>query len=273
MRVFEACHRCLTEEGPLLLTIDDVQWVDRQTLALVHYLLRAAESSRQVLVVLCASRPAGTVEDFLNRLRESVAPSAFTEFRLGPLHHEEGLELARLVVPALAQEEAEELYVQAQGSPFWLEALLKGGGAASAQRLVAARLRSLDADAATLFAVLVVASRPLSVERVDALFRWGEPRLRAAIQHLVNRGLAVVTGTAVEVSHDVLREAALQDLPDAERTRLHRRLATWLETEAEGDLATLQEALEHRSSGGLPTTELALRIVRSPQRRLLGKDG
>lgn len=273
VRIFEACHRCLAEEDALLLTLDDVQWVDPQTLALLHYLLRAAESSRQTLAVFCASRPASAAEDFLERVREAVAPLAFAEIRLGPFDREEAIELARSLVPTLAQAEAEALFAQAQGSPFWLEALVKGGGAASARGLVAARLRSLDPDAAALFAVLVVASRPLSVERLGGLLAWQEPRLRAAVRLLLNRGLAVVSGTAIQVVHDLLREAALRQLPAAERRRLHRRLAAWLEAEAVGDLATLQEALEHRRAGGLPSTELALRIVRAPQRRLLGTDG
>lgn len=271
-RIFEACHRCLAEKGALLLTLDDVQWVDPQTLALVHYLLRAAGSSRQALAVFCASRPASAAEDSLGRLRDSVGPASFAELQLGPLNSEEGLALARSLVPALVEAEAEALCMQAQGSPFWLEALVRGGGAPSARRLVAARLRSLDRDAAALFALLVVASRPLSVERLDELLTWEEPRLWAALRSLVNRGLVIVSGTVVRVAHDLLREAALYDLPASELRRLHRRLANWLESARAADLATLLEALEHRRGGELPSTQLALRIVRAPQRRLLGRD-
>lgn len=274
MQIFEAAHRCLAESGTLLVTLDDLQWVDSQTLALVHYLVRAARSTGEVLIVFGASRPASATEDLQARLREAVASEAFVELRLRPLSLAESIELAGTLAPSLTPEEVETLCAQAQGSPFWLEALARGGeGITSAHRLVATRFRGLDPDAALLFALLVVASRPLSARDLGQLLQWDELRVGGATRLLVNRGLAVVRGTAVRVAHDLLREAALRELPDTERTRLHRLLATWLEAEAMSDLVTLREALEHRQEGGLPSVDLALRISRSPHRRLLGGDG
>jgi predicted ATPase len=43
IRIFEAAHRALSSHRPLLIGIDDLQWVDDQSLGLIHYLLRAAE--------------------------------------------------------------------------------------------------------------------------------------------------------------------------------------------------------------------------------------
>src|SRR4029079_3256901 len=57
LRIFEAAHRALSSFGPLLIAVDDVQWVDDQSLGLIHYLLRAAETSRQPLSVIAVGRP------------------------------------------------------------------------------------------------------------------------------------------------------------------------------------------------------------------------
>src|SRR6188474_646075 len=57
LRIFEAAHRALASSGPLLVAIDDLQWVDERSVALVHYLLRSASSARQPLVVLAVARP------------------------------------------------------------------------------------------------------------------------------------------------------------------------------------------------------------------------
>src|SRR5437867_3956036 len=46
LRIFEAAHQTIDGSGPSLLTIDDAQWLDEQTAALCHYLVRAALTSR-----------------------------------------------------------------------------------------------------------------------------------------------------------------------------------------------------------------------------------
>jgi len=43
LRVFEIAFRCLVELGPLAIVVDDVQWADAETLALLNYLLSAAK--------------------------------------------------------------------------------------------------------------------------------------------------------------------------------------------------------------------------------------
>ena len=44
IRLFELVHRAMRKRGPAVLTIDDLQWVDELSLALCHYLVRAAAS-------------------------------------------------------------------------------------------------------------------------------------------------------------------------------------------------------------------------------------
>jgi DNA-binding CsgD family transcriptional regulator len=46
-----------------------------------------------------------------------------------------------------------------------------------------------------------------------------------------------------------------------------------LERDAGADIRLLREALEHRTAAGMDASELALRMVASPQRRLVGSDG
>ena len=46
MRLFEAAHRALSRLEPAVLLIDDLQWVDDLSLALCHYLVRAAEGAQ-----------------------------------------------------------------------------------------------------------------------------------------------------------------------------------------------------------------------------------
>ena len=61
-------------------------------------------------------------------------------------------------------------------------------------------------------------------------------------------------------------------VPSARR-ELHRSLSERLERTAGDDVAQLREALDHRRLGGLAARDLAERLLRSPRRRWLGRDG
>lgn len=271
VRVFEAAHRALRALEPALLVVDDLQWVDELSLALCHYLICAARESGQRLVIFAATRPGGSGVS----LADALPPERVSWIELAPLSREEGIELVLGLDAGLDRALAGGLWEKAQGSPFWLEALARAGGiAAGLRQVLTAQLRGAGADAATLLALLAVAGRPVSVTDAAALAEWPLPRLEAALRALLDRGLVVEAGGTARLTHDLIREAAVADLPDEIRRRIHHRLAEQLELDAGSDLRLLRQALEHRrAGGGMPTLDLALRLARSPHRKLLGPEG
>lgn len=273
VRLSEVAFRCLAELGPLAIVADDVQWVDTETLALLQYLVTAAHADHRPLLVLCASRPSEQIESFAARLEGLLAAESFVRIELGPLERDEGVELVGSLAPRLGPNAAEELWRRARGSPFWLAALATGsaGGSDPAQ-LIRDRSAGLDADARRLFSLLLVAGEPLAVTDLGEILDWSEDRARRAGRGLQNRALALVNGT-LRVAHDLIRESAVRELPESESRGLHRQLAEWLERSASTDVRQQSRALEHRHAAGLSVGELALRVARSPQRRLLGGEG
>jgi DNA-binding CsgD family transcriptional regulator/tetratricopeptide (TPR) repeat protein len=274
VRIFEAAHRALRALEPALLTIDDLHWVDERSLALCHYLVRAAREHGQRLTIFGAARPDATGGQFLDSLALALPMERVTELELGGLSRNEGVALVRSLVPTLELAAAERAWENAHGLPFWLEALaLTTVAGGDRTQLFAARLRGLTADGSRLLGLLAVVGRPLDVADAAELTEWPLPRVERAASELVGRGVAVDSGSALHLRHDLIRTAVLTDLPEQTRRRSHRRLADWLEAEAADDLKLLREALEHRRAGGLPSLELALRLARSPRRTLLGSDG
>jgi len=273
LRLFEAAFRSLVEYGPLAIVVDDVQWVDRETLALLHYIIFSCERARAPLLVLAAARPAAEAEGLSRALAEVLPAKRFAALRLGPIELEAGLELAAALAPGLSREAVRARWDRAGGSPFWLRALLAGDGSMGPAELIRTRFQSLDLDAARLFALLVVAAEPLGIASAAELLGWPERRADHQARALANRALAVREAGSVRVVHDLVREAADRELPSVERLRLHGRLAAWLEDQAGDDLRSLLSALEHRRAAGLESSELALRIACMPQRRLLGREG
>ncbi|HET6908953.1 MAG TPA: LuxR C-terminal-related transcriptional regulator [Mycobacteriales bacterium] len=274
MRLFEAAFRSLAGFGPLAVSVDDVQWADPETLALLLYLVAAAEQAGLPLLLLCAARPAAAVTAFASGLGSQLDAERFEELTLTPLNLEEGVELARRLAPDLAASEAELVWRNAQGSPFWVQSLAQHDRAsATPAQLLRTRLAGLDADATSLFALLVVAAQPVALRDAADLLDWQEARVQRASNVLLDRALVVHETVSFRIAHDLIRQAASAQLPGAEQDRLHLALACQLESRAGADVRQLFRALEHRQAGGQPTTELTLRIAESPQRRLIGADG
>jgi DNA-binding NarL/FixJ family response regulator len=274
VRLYETAYRCLSKIVPLAVVVDDLQWVDRETLALLQYLLAATEAATLPLLVLSAGRPSADTIAWTADLGRVLGPERFAEVRLEPLAREEAAELVAGLSPGLAAEAVEELWRLTHGSPFWLEALAAGGrGETGPSGLIRHRLAGLDRDAGHVFSLLLVAVEPLTLADSAELLGWPEQRVQRAAELLANRALLVEEASSVRIAHDLIREAAGREMPDPEQTRLHRLLASWLEERAGEDVRGLFRALEHRQAAGLQSVDLATRIARSPQRRILGGDG
>lgn len=274
LRLFEAARRALLGlDDPILLIVDDVHWVDELSLALCSYLVRSAETEQIGLAVIGASRPAAGGAALFDSLIKELGSDRVQEVELGPLERADGVQLIRQVAPQLSAERAAELWTQSKGSPFWLAVLARSDGEQDLARYIAARQRGLRTDAGRLLALLAVATRPLAVSELEAVMAWDQSRTDQAVVELELSGLAVTRGLNVDLAHDLIRISAMAQLSGPQKRELHAHLATWLERLAGADVHLLHEALVHRREAGLDANDLALRVLQSPRRRLLGRDG
>jgi len=271
IRIFEAGHRARSTLGGAVLVADDLQWADEASLALCHYLLRAARESGDPLAVVAAARPTSDSGAFTEALGRLLGDACAT-IHLGPLEQEDGIRLVLDASPGLGMRRAEELWCAAGGSPFWLGILATTGGAPDAANVVGERLRAAGADASGLLAVLAIAGRPLAPDDVAAIEGWDVERVAQAVQELVRVGLAVAAG-GLRISHDLIRHAAAGSIAEPQAPQIHARIAAWLERTAGDDMRLLLEAVEHRGAAGADVHDLALRIAMAPARRLLGEGG
>jgi len=274
IRVFEAAQRVSERLVPLLILVDDLQWVDELSLALCHYLLRAAVSGQRAVGLLAMSRPSPVVGSYSDALRRVFADAdQLVVAELEPLDRDDGIRLARALAPDTRMERAAEIWSQAAGSPFWLAVLAGSQGNRRADHVIDLQLRYAAPDAAELVALLAVGGRPATIDEILRVEGWSEQQALAALDDLIAKGLASRTGRNVSLVHDLVRAAADQRLSKETRRRLHRAWANTLEELAQGDLGTLRSALGHRRAAEMPTVDLSLQLVRSPRRRWLGAEG
>src|SRR5437016_3027815 len=66
--VFEAAHRAAGLRDSLLITIDDFQWSDERSTALIHYLVRGAHADGDALALVVGGRRSTTVSALVTSL-------------------------------------------------------------------------------------------------------------------------------------------------------------------------------------------------------------
>src|SRR5438128_3782838 len=271
--VFEAAHRAAGVRDSLVITIDDFQWSDEQSTALVHYLVRGAQADGDPLALIVGGRRSIAVSALVTSL-ERLLGGAVTRVTLGPVAPQSAVELARAVNPALDPRAAAAVAERSGGSPFWCQLLAEARDVdADVARIVADRLSAAGTDAAVLFETIALLGRQAPVEDLIAIRGWPEDRLTPARAELMATGLVVEEGGALRIVHDLVRAAVDAQLPDERRRDIHARVASWLEGAAGENVTLLMRASEAKNRAGLDHLPLTLRIVRSPMRRLVGLEG
>lgn len=217
---------------PLVLAIDDAQWLDRSSLAVVAFALRRLAPADRVAIL--AARRIGVQDDPSRLLVDSVEPELRTIVPVGPLslgathrlyRRRLGLSLPR---PRLLQ-----VHELCGGNLFALEigrALdfdpsgTRGDLPLPASLSVAleARLSALS-PAARLVALLAAAAAEPTSALLAASSGLSDPH--EAVAELVEAGVLAVSAEGLRFYHPLLASAAYGHGSDAERRAAHAALA------------------------------------------------
>ena len=208
--------------GPLLLAIDDVQWLDRPTAsALAFALRRVGPVGLRVLVAVRSANGAPMPELPLGLAawedvrQVAVGPLSVTVLG-GLLRDVLGLPLPRPRV--------ELVHATSGGNPFFALELARQGGGDREERatlvgVLAQRLRALESGVqATVFAA-AAALRPTP----DLLLAAGANR--AEVRAAIESGVLEVAGERLAFTHPLFGSVAYELLLPDERRQVHERLA------------------------------------------------
>ena len=241
-------------DGPIVVVFDDIHWGEPAFLDLIEHV---ADFSREApVLLLCMARP-----DLLDR-RESWGggkPNATTVL-LEPLGTNEADELLTRLLPETVEDELRKRILEAAGgNPLFVEEMvamvLEAGDSAAAeiavpptiQALLAARLDQLDPHERVVLERGAVEGQIFHRGVVEALApeeREVPRRLMSLVRkELVRPDRAQLEGDdAFRFRHLLIRDAAYDALPKAQRADLHESFAAWLD-EHGADLVELDEIL------------------------------
>ena len=247
------------EAQPLVLVLDDVQWADRDLVALVSELFRAP--APPVLFVGCYRDDEAAGAAPLIAALEVERQQAIDLLPLGAADAR-ALALDRLGAddPATV-EAAERVAREAAGNPLLIEQLARLGregigfaAGFTVDELLRTTTAKLSRDERSLLAVAALAAVSLDVDVAAAAAGVASSRVAPAVERLVAAHLVRVYGGRLEPFHDRIREAAARLLPAADRRTCHARIARELERQ---QVADVEAIATHFLEAGL--TEAAAR--------------
>ncbi len=230
----------LAARSPVVVCLDDMQWVDADTLTLLADLLRVPSPP---LCAILSARPSGA--DALADLcaRAGVTPE---RVELGPIDAEAALSVAGALLGPEAVELAPHVARESGGSPFFLGELARyvvDSGTRDIAGLALGtvlrrRMDSLTGPARHVLDLLAVARKPVSTAVLGAAAELPATELVGVVRTLRLRNYARGAGHSpadfVEPYHDKVRELAYDEISPGRRQVLHRRLALGLEQAGEG---------------------------------------
>ena len=259
-RAFAALHALLSRlaaRRPLVLVIDDVQWADADSIALLGELVRPPGVPGLLLAATLrtgstptAGRPSELAALFAPALRVQLhgLPTDEAQALVGALLQDTAL-LSGVDAAAIARE--------ARGHPLFIDALVRHRLAqtdhASPVRLddaLWARASRLDEAPRRLLTAIALAGTPIPPEIAAEAAATAPDALAGALVVLQAARLVRVRGAGaprVEPYHDRVRETVSRHLDPVEHRAWHGRLAVALERSGRAELETL--AIHWREAG------------------------
>ncbi|MGH2685147.1 MAG: AAA family ATPase, partial [Actinomycetota bacterium] len=220
------------KENGVVLFVDDLHAADDDTVALVHYLMRAAAFQR-VLVV--AAIRAGDERSTVTEARRDLLDSRrAAEIELGPLSHQEATALlAAAGALTLRPDEVERLYRSTGGNPFLLRELATTTGTGPVPdpvaATIAARLAALDTVLREALTRVAVAGEAVTTAEFVAASSLPEDRATAVLDAALDAGFLIAHDRGYRFRHGLVREAIVDALPPHRRAEAHRTVAAALE--------------------------------------------
>jgi serine/threonine protein kinase len=245
----------LGDRRPLVLAIDDLQWGDEDSAALLTDLLRPPDPPT-LLLLLCYRREETESNPCLQALRKMQALGGLErrDLPVEPLTPAERQELALALLDPrdeMAVQRAESIARQSGGYPFFVYELVhyvqRGapcapsvsglGSMISLSEVLWSRILSLPEPTRRLLEIVAVASRPLSQADACTAAEVGEGH--AALSCLRAGRLLRSSGpgerSEIEAYHDRIRETVLLHLDPQTMRHHHQRLVAVLEASGATD--------------------------------------
>ncbi|RIV36047.1 helix-turn-helix transcriptional regulator [Micromonospora radicis] len=233
----------LCASGPVVLTLDDLQWADEASVGLWHRLARSVDQIPLLVMAGCRPTPAHRA---LRRLRTVVADLGARVIDLGPLDQAAASALATMTLGARPGPRLTAELDRAAGNPLYLreltealsrdallriaagEAELVGEAGTTPESLVAAVARRLDFLSEFAHRTLRVAAllgTEFDVAECAVVTGRSTHQLAEMVDEAIATGVLRNEGRRLRFRHELIRQVLVEQSPPAVREEFHRGMA------------------------------------------------
>ncbi len=255
-RMFRAMRELLARLGDrqaLVLLVDDLQWADADSMALLDEVLRPPEAPSLLLIATARS---GIRASGRNALRGNrVFPcNDFRHIVLQRLEPKDAEQLARHLVDSIDEQsvvDARVIAKEAEGHPLFIQELIRhaamhggtGTASASLDDVLRARIVELPRDTRRILELVALAGAPIATQVIEIASSMARADLSRCLATLRAANLVQTASVnavdSVRTYHDRVREALVNGLEPKLAKERHRALALALEIHGTNDAELL----------------------------------
>lgn len=261
-RLFDAVvgwlARLTTAGGPVAVLIDDIQWLDEASAALLHYVARLL--ARSPVLLACAARPAeletnAPVSRFVRGLQRE---RRVCDVELPPMSRDDVAALARHVDGAA---DGDRVFADSGGNPLFALEIVHAraqsdtGSERTVEDLIGTRLACLDESARELVAWAAALGRGFEPSTAARVAGRSVPELLGVLERLERHGIIQPVESAggqpvYDFAHDIVRRAAYARISEPRRRLIHLQIARALDEAADEEGGLAGDVAHHASLGG-----------------------
>ena len=237
-RFFEGLARGLTATGrPVLLVLDSLQWSDQETLAFLSFCLGLLPEAPLLIAGTLRDEEADQDPEIAGWTAQTRSAGLLTELFLGPLEPADTARLAAAIWGReLAAADAALLQAATAGFPLYVVEAMRGSAPAGAMppagdltAVLRGRLAQLTGPAGDVAGLAAAVGTDFSLGLLTEASDLDEGDVVEAVDELWRRRIVREVGDGYDFTHDLLREAAYDQLSPPRRWLLHRRVAQAME--------------------------------------------
>ena len=242
---------------PLVIFIDDLQWADLDSFALLRAIMQQPGAPGLLLILNRRPISDGTLGIAKSMLREIEAQDGVKKIVLGPLADDQigalayGLMDGGKLSSSMRRQIAETIVCEAGGNPFFVVELVQHfhaqspsgehmlihpeGGDQHLDQMILQRVAALPEESQRLLEIIAMAADPLPQQTLAGAIGvpFGSEAWELGISTLVSERLVSRGGRrgedTVVAYHDRIREAVARHLDEPTLRQLHRKLAEAVE--------------------------------------------
>ncbi len=230
--------RGLSGDGPGVVVVEDLHWVDRATQDLIRFLVRNLSTERVLLVLTVRTDGLARGDAVAAWLAGLERDPGTVRLDLAPLDLGAVARLLEAVAEAPVEPAlVERIHARSGGNPYFVEELFnweRSGARGPLPRTLTetliAQVAALPDAAQAMLGIVAVGGRAVDERLVAAVAEVPEATVREPIRMAVERGVLVfdLDSGALRARHALLAEVIEASLLPAERRMFHERYATVL---------------------------------------------